>query len=40
MGKIRLAIIPPPFNQRSATFYRLPIVKKREEPSAGGNASV
>ncbi len=40
MGKIRLSIIPPPFNQRSATFYRLPIVKKREEPSAGGNASV
>lgn len=40
MGKIRLSIIPPPFNQRSATFYRLPIVKKREDPSAGGNASV
>ena len=40
MGKIRLAIIPPPFNQWSATIYRLPIVKKREEPSAGGNASV
>jgi hypothetical protein len=40
MGKMRPSVIPSVLDQGSATFYRLPIVKKREEPSAGGNASV
>jgi len=46
-GKILLSIWgrkavrhPADFQSRVSNAYRLPIVKKREEPSAGGSASV